>query len=578
GDMMKFGKVFDFKRAREAAAKNPALFGAAPAATATATATAAAPAAGGTNGRIQKAFELMKVAFTADKAAGWTTVMQFNIEGADNYTVTVNNGQCDVQVGLQGAATCKITTTADTMAGMIEGKISGQQAFLGGKIKASNMGDMMKFGKVFDFKRARDAAAAGGGAQAAGTQATAAAPAAPAANVDFDGLFKALPKVFVAENAAGWNGKLVFDIGGTGGYTVDIASGKVDVKPGKETGAACVITGTGADFTGFLTGKTEWANYKGKLQVNNQIALIKVAKVFNWKTPDLAAFVRAAAPTDTGGGLNKTLIGKKYRAPYVLVKREKIIDYALATNDPNPMYKTSTADKDLVAPSVFPVTLVGDLFREMLQDDTGMDFSRMVHGEQRIQTFSNLRPGDIVSPRGTISNIETKSNGGEVMTFEQFLYRDGELAVQITTSLFVRAAKKSDAPKETVTEKPKDTAGKPIFTYQVKVAGDQPLRYAKASGDNNPIHTDLEIAKAAGFPNVILHGLCTMAFTSQAVIVNKLGGDITRLKDISVRFSKPVFPSDTLTIEAFEGRDGLSFVAVNNQGVPVITNGVAHFA
>ena len=33
-----------------------------------------------------------------------------------------------------------------------------------------------------------------------------------------------------------------------------------------------------------------------------------------------------------------------------------------------------------------------------------------------------------------------------------------------------------------------------------------------------PIHLDDEIAKAMGFPGIIIHGLCTMAFTSQAAI------------------------------------------------------------
>ncbi|HEX4923153.1 MAG TPA: MaoC/PaaZ C-terminal domain-containing protein, partial [Bdellovibrionales bacterium] len=485
---------------------------------------------------------------------------------------------CTVTTGTTGTPTCKITTTADTMAGMIEGKISGQQAFLSGKIKASNMGDMIKFGKVFDFKRAREAAASGATAAASngnGAGATAAA-AAPQATVDYDGLFNTLPKTFQAANAAGWNGKIVFDVQGTDGWTVEINNGASTVKKGKETGAACVITGSAQDFTNFLTGKTEWGNYKGKLTVNNQIALLKVAKAFNWKAPELGAHVQAAAPANTGGGLNRALIGKKYRAPAVLVKREKIKEYAEATNDPNYIYKKDVPDKELVAPPVFPVTLVGDLFREMLSDDTGVDLTRMVHGEQRIQIFSHLRPGDIVSPRGKITNIEAKSSG-EVLTFEQYLYRDGELAVQITTTLFVRGAKKEGEKSQTAAAKPQDTvAGKPTFTYQVQVKEDQPIRYANASGDNNPIHTDKEIAKAAGFPNVILHGLCTMAFTSQAVIEKKLGGDITRLKDISVRFSKPVFPSDTLTIEAFEKNDEISFVAVNNQGVPVITNGVAH--
>ena len=136
------------------------------------------------------------------------------------------------------------------------------------------------------------------------------------------------------------------------------------------------------------------------------------------------------------------------------------------------------------------------------------------------------------------------------------------------------------APEATAAAAPKapePVNGKPAFSYQVKVKEDQPIRYAHASGDNNPIHTDPEIAKAAGFPSVILHGLCTMAFTGQAVVENKLKGDITKLRDISVRFSKPVFPQDTLKIDAFENGNELSFVAVNTQGVPVITNGVARF-
>jgi len=584
GDMIKFGKVFDFKRAREAAAKNP------PTAKTASTSTVASTTSGGSGGvqgRIEKAFELMKIAFTPEKAAGWTTNMHFIIEGADNYSVEVNGGKCTVQKGTVGTPTCKISTSAATMAGMIEGTVSGQSAFMSGKIKASNMGDMMKFGKVFDFKRAREAAAASG----AGSTATASAGAStnasggnastestPPANVNFDGLFNALPNVFQQAGAAGWNGKIVFDVAGTDGWTVEINSGKATVKKGKEAGAACVITGSGADFTAFLTGKTDWGNYKGKLTVNNQIALLKVSKAFNWKSPELGSFIAVAAPTNTGGGLNRSLIGKKYRAPHVLVKSEKIKDYVAATNDPNHIYKENVAERDLLAPPVFCVTLVGDLFREMLSDDTGIDLTRMVHGEQRIQIFSPLKVGDIVSPRGSIKSIETKSSG-EVLSFEQNLFRDGELAVTITTSLFVRGASKGEAKSADKTAaKPADVvAGKPVFSYQVQVKEDQPLRYAHASGDNNPIHTDKEIAKAAGFPNVILHGLCTMAFTSQAVVENKLKGDISRLRDISVRFSKPVFPSDTLTIQAFEDKDGLAFVATNTQGVPVITNGVARF-
>ena len=45
---------------------------------------------------------------------------------------------------------------------------------------------------------------------------------------------------------------------------------------------------------------------------------------------------------------------------------------------------------------------------------------------------------------------------------------------------------------------------------------DQTYRYAEASGDPMQIHLDEEFAKAVGLPGIIIHGLCTMAFTSVA--------------------------------------------------------------
>ena len=112
----------------------------------------------------------------------------------------------------------------------------------------------------------------------------------------------------------------------------------------------------------------------------------------------------------------------------------------------------------------------------------------------------------------------------------------------------------------------------------MKVDQDQPRRYANASGDHNPIHVDNDVAKAAGFPGVILHGLCTMAFAGQAVVEKFLGGDFRRLKELSVRFTKPVLPGDTLTITGELGeKNELRLSAVNSQGVPVLTQGLARF-
>jgi acyl dehydratase len=62
--------------------------------------------------------------------------------------------------------------------------------------------------------------------------------------------------------------------------------------------------------------------------------------------------------------------------------------------------------------------------------------------------------------------------------------------------------------------------------------------YADASGDQNPIHQNEEFAKAVGLPNVIAHGMLTMAFVGK--YVTDFAGGSEHVKEFSGRFMKPV--------------------------------------
>ncbi len=86
-------------------------------------------------------------------------------------------------------------------------------------------------------------------------------------------------------------------------------------------------------------------------------------------------------------------------------------------------------------------------------------------------------------------------------------------------------------------------------TYEEVVVEDlkrtQIVQYAGASGDYNPVHTDNEyVTKVAGYPTVFAHGMLTMGLTGKAV-TNYVGDG--RLTHFGVRFSKQVWPGDTLT-------------------------------
>ena len=70
------------------------------------------------------------------------------------------------------------------------------------------------------------------------------------------------------------------------------------------------------------------------------------------------------------------------------------------------------------------------------------------------------------------------------------------------------------------------------------------VAYANASGDQNPIHQDEAFAKSVGLPDVIAHGMLTMALAGKYV-ADQAGGS-SAVKEFSVRFTKPVVvPAET---------------------------------
>jgi acyl dehydratase len=103
-------------------------------------------------------------------------------------------------------------------------------------------------------------------------------------------------------------------------------------------------------------------------------------------------------------------------------------------------------------------------------------------------------------------------------------------------------------------------------------------RYAEASGDPNPIHTDPEFAKSAGLPGCILHGLWTMAQVARANAA-LADGDPRALKRLSVQFRGMGFPEQEVVVtgtvkEAGDGKIVVDTVAEQN-GNQIIRNAEA---
>ena len=89
--------------------------------------------------------------------------------------------------------------------------------------------------------------------------------------------------------------------------------------------------------------------------------------------------------------------------------------------------------------------------------------------------------------------------------------------------------------------------GDAIPVLKVTPDADLTKRYAAASGDPNPIHTDEEFARNVGLPGCILHGLYSMAQVARAC-TQAAGADPRSLRRLSVQFRGMGLPEEEITV------------------------------
>lgn len=196
----------------------------------------------------------------------------------------------------------------------------------------------------------------------------------------------------------------------------------------------------------------------------------------------------------------------------------------------------------------------------------------LVHGEQGIELVRPIPPQGKIVSKGRIDAVWDKGSGGVIETSSESVDADsGELLLRTTSSMFIRGAGGFGGERGPSAEKfESDRAPDHQVTYQTRP--DQALIY-RLSGDRNPLHSDPEFAKMAGFERPILHGLCTYGFTGRALLHTLCGSDPARFRAMSGRFSSPVMPGDELTISMWVEGNEARFRTQTQTGSVVLDQG-----
>lgn len=204
-----------------------------------------------------------------------------------------------------------------------------------------------------------------------------------------------------------------------------------------------------------------------------------------------------------------------------------------------------------------------------------INFLMVVHGEQKVELHKPLPTSGTFTAEGRTVGAFDKGEGKGAVIINETTWKDdkGELVATLTGSTFARGDGGFGGPSEGAPEPHEVPTRKADFSIDFETREDQALLY-RLNGDRNPLHSDPESARRSGFQRPILHGLCTYGITCRAVLQGITGFDPDQIFSHQARFSAPVIPGDTITVDLWQDGRVISFEArVKDRNATVIKNG-----
>lgn len=206
----------------------------------------------------------------------------------------------------------------------------------------------------------------------------------------------------------------------------------------------------------------------------------------------------------------------------------------------------------------------------------GWDYSKVLHGEQRLELYRPLPPAaELLANRRVVAVYDKgASRGAKILVeAEVRLARNATVMFVLSSTLIARGDGGFGGPPGAGPLPHRLPKREPDMSCDIPTRRDQALLF-RLSGDLNPLHSDPVIARKAGFEEPIMHGRCTAGIACRAILKTICDYDFTLVKGFDVRFSAPVYPGDLLTTEMWQDRNIVSFrCVVKKRNVVVINNG-----
>ncbi|WP_067133269.1 MaoC/PaaZ C-terminal domain-containing protein [Microtetraspora malaysiensis] len=204
-----------------------------------------------------------------------------------------------------------------------------------------------------------------------------------------------------------------------------------------------------------------------------------------------------------------------------------------------------------------------------------IDLRRILHAGQGLTAHRPLPASGAATVTSRVARIWDKGKAAVIVLEQSAVAPDGAPLWTTTMQIWARGEGGfgGDPGPETPWAAPERA---PDHVLDTPTGAGQALLY-RLNGDLNPLHADPEFARTAGFDRPILHGLASYGIVAKTLVDGVLGGDVTRLTGLSVRFAGTLFPGETIRTTVWREGDRLVLTSTcpERDGAPVLTHATA---
>lgn len=213
---------------------------------------------------------------------------------------------------------------------------------------------------------------------------------------------------------------------------------------------------------------------------------------------------------------------------------------------------------------------------------TPQEASRGVHAVQDSIFHRPMRPGDRLVTEGQL--VAARPIRAGVLTICRLITREADTGTPVTTtwtsSIYRDVGLTGEAAPLAEPEPLKAVESEPpgpgARETRIHIPREMPHVYSECADIWNPIHTERQVALAAGLPDIILHGTATWALAGLTILREQAGNDAGALKRLTGRFSGMVMPGDDIVVRHEPtGAGAVRFEVRTSSGAAAMTQGVA---